>query len=70
MENQFKLEEFDNALHKILMQEDEKRQHDEIPHKIRRDFGLPEKIGSYEIDFEKVRIRDVSKKKTRPLWSG
>ena len=70
MENQYKLEEFGIDLHKIMMQEDEKRKYDEIPSRIRRDFGLPEKIGSYEIDFKKVRKRDVSKKKTRPLWSG
>lgn len=70
MENLFIHQEFEMALHKILMMEDKQRKHDEIPHKIRKDFGLPEKIGSYDIDFNKVRMQDVSKKKKRPIWSG
>jgi hypothetical protein len=48
----------------------DERNEDEIPHNLRKAFGIPEKMGIYEIDFQAIRKDDISYKKLRPLWSG
>merc|ERR1719329_1456255 len=44
------------------MEAPDERNEDEIPHKLRKDFSIPQKMGVYEDDF--------SYKRLRPLWSG
>jgi hypothetical protein len=36
---------------------------DEIPSLIRKKYGLPDKLGMYEIDYNKLRNDDISYKK-------
>ena len=45
-----KLERFQRAYNEIMEAPDE-RNEDEIPHKLRKDFSIPQKMGVYEIDF-------------------
>jgi hypothetical protein len=37
---------------------------------LRKEFGIPENLGQFEIDFDVVRKTDYSKRKFRPIWSG
>ena len=48
----------------------QRKQEDEIPEYIRNQYGLPEDMGIYEIDYNKLRNSDISYKKLKPLWSG
>ena len=43
---------------------------DPIPQYLRDEFGVPEAMDNYEINYPEVRRRDFSVKKFRPRWSG
>ena len=64
-----KLERFQRAYQEIMDQPDE-RNEDQIPANLRKNFGIPEKMGIYEIDFQAIRKDDNSYKRCRPIWSG
>lgn len=47
-----------------------KKDIDEIPRELRKQFKLPKSMGIYTINFNQIRISDISKKKQAPTWSG
>jgi len=60
-------------LHKMEVRGDHEGQHhfeDEIPLCLRREFGMPEDMSFFQINFSEIRKADASKKKMRPTWSG
>jgi hypothetical protein len=73
LEAKNRYEQFEAALHKIFedaANANRFKAEDEIPSEIKKQFGLPSKMGLYEVDFNKIREHDISWKKQRPMWSG
>jgi hypothetical protein len=68
--HQAQMKKFEDML-KVIMAPKEFHVHqDEVPRKIREEFSMPDNLGEFEIDFEKIRLHDHSKKKFKPIWSG
>lgn len=66
------MENFEKELRDVLRGYEHRRIkfNDEIPLELKKQFNLPEKMGIYEVDFEKVKAADFSLKKQKPQWSG
>ena len=57
---------------KIFAEDEEalRKKIDEIPYDVRRQLGLPQKMGIYEVNFAEVKKNDLALKKQTPMWSG
>jgi hypothetical protein len=69
-----KLENFEKDINKILatpsIAKNLHNKNDEIPNALREELDLPKSLGSNEIDYCEVRVKDCNIKRKRPLWSG
>ena len=68
-----KLEEFEKAVEAVMSQTagiDILNEGDSIPPEVRSEFNLPKDMKGFEIDFNEVRLKDASLKKTVLTWSG
>ena len=61
---------FEDQLKAIIQAKDFVVAQDEVPRNIRQEFSFPDSLGEFEIDFEKIRLNDHSRKKFKPIWSG
>lgn len=64
------MKKFEEQLKTIMAPKDFVITQDEVPRNIRQEFSFPDSLGEFEIDFEKIRLTDHSRKKFKPIWSG
>jgi hypothetical protein len=64
------MKKFEDQLKQIMAPGEFIIHQDEVPRHIRQEFSFPDTLGEFEIDFEKIRLQDHSRKHFRPIWSG
>ena len=64
------MKKFEDQLKQIIAPGEFIIHQDEVPRDIRQEFSFPDSLGEFEIDFEKIRLQDHSRKHFRPIWSG
>lgn len=64
------MKKFEDQLKAICAPRDFIIYQDEVPRNIRQEFNFPDSLGEFEINFEKIRLHDHSRKKFKPIWSG
>ena len=79
MNQEFRLEQFEEALHHIIGEADNKHikerlkqfmANGHIPQQIRDEFNLPQDMRNRDVDFYEVRIMDSLSSIKYPVWSG